>query len=451
MSSATNDYEKQQLLLAKDFITAGEYEEAERVLLLIQGNPTAQNWLERLEDLKKVATQLPDTGTVKEKAQRQKAVQEIERRKQGISGFGRISSALLIFFGSLLGSGIGAVADFSEGYDTMRAGYAEVFYPRLCVVGSSTILEPGLGMAEAWAEDFEEDHQVRVKIEATGSSEGVKRAIAGDCVHILAMSEALSEKQYNELVAAGYEVKCAVEIGYDAIVFVTDIYNDIPAIEWRDVRRIYQGTTTSWLSVRGSTYLQDRNIIVLLREGSGTTDHVLSKVALLPLEPFPPQNNARYVTCSSNEDCLNKSLTLEGSIHGLSAAWIRTQDEGFYRVLPILSRDDAGAISPLDANFSPRDYPKVLVRPLYMYVLSGVVEGNEITEEKLQNAEAFLEYVRGTSGQKILRDHYFYTHFDRAIFGTDPDDADYQVSISLELPPDFPILDENGLSQACKR
>lgn len=66
-----------------------------------------------------------------------------------------------------LGSLIGAAADFSGAVDTFQR-FRSITYPELCGVGSSTILEEGQGMAQAWKEEFKQSHDGGVCNNAIG-------------------------------------------------------------------------------------------------------------------------------------------------------------------------------------------------------------------------------------------------------------------------------------------
>jgi ABC-type phosphate transport system substrate-binding protein len=277
--------------------------------------------------------------------------------------------------------------------------------PVLCVAGSGTILEADLGLASDWETDFEAQLRVNVDVDAIGSVGGVNKAASGGCVHVLAMSEALTENQQQQLTNAGIQVECAAEIGYDIIAFVTDKDNTLSALDDDFMTRILTGQATNWNEVRAQN---NQTIYIHARTDSGTTDHVLRTFGWPQGEAFLPPN-ANYIRCNSNIDCLNKTLATPGSLYWVSLSWMRTQPEDYLRVLPILTGDEA-PIDPLhDADYDIRDYPRQLSRPLYMYILKN----SRITPETEQLAKDFLVYVRGVGGQKLLEDHYFAAYFNR--------------------------------------
>jgi len=345
-------------------------------------------------------------------------------------GGSRIGLGVIVFIGTLLGSLLGIAADAGGAADTFER-IRSAFYPELCIAGSNTILGDGITMAVDWAGEFEAQQDVRVKIEGVGSVRGVEKAVNGDCVHVLAMSEPMTVTQYNALRGANVEIDCAAEIGYDVIAFVTDIDNQLPALLSRSLSGILRGQITDWGLVNGAAGA----IRILARPGSGTTEVVLRNVAgwddedLNDNQYFPPGTN--FSPCESNEDCLNQTLATPGSLYWVSTAWMRTQPERFLRVMPIL-RGDERPINPLTQAVNLDDYPSSLIRPLYLYVLKSAT----MSDEMEAMAREFLYYARSVPGQVIVESHYFYAFFNRPL------------EVDVELPPGFEPSPD-GLRPVC--
>jgi ABC-type phosphate transport system substrate-binding protein len=339
------------------------------------------------------------------------------------------SLGVLVFLGSLLGSLIGTVASIDDLLNSFgRVNDLLNPPPTLCITGSNTILGDGLGLAEAWEADFEGKARANVIIDNVGSIGGVNKAAAGECVHVLAMSEALPIAQAEQLTQAGVEIQCAAEIGYDILAFVTDINNRLPALEDRYLNSILDGRAINWREVRG----QDQTIYIYVRPNSGTTDYVLQQYGwrFASTSNYPP--NANYLECSSNDECLDATLATRGSLYWVSVAWMKTQPPQYLRVLPILRGDEA-PINPLTENVDIREYPQRLIRPLYMYVLKRP----DTPPETLQLAQDFLRYVRGVQGQKILEDRYFKAYFNQP------------VGVDLDFPTGFTETAQ-GPRQVCR-
>lgn len=338
-------------------------------------------------------------------------------------------SAVLIFLGSLLGTLLGTFTSINDLFESFNRVETLLNPPaQVCVVGSGTILGEGLGMAAAWEAAYEANtDNIDVNINATGSLAGVDAAVAGDCVHVLAMSEALPSSDYRRIQESGREVACAAEIGYDIVAFISDINNPVSTLLERRMSSILTGRITNWDEVGG----EDQTITIYARPGSGTTDYVLKQFRYpAGAEVFPP--NANYIECASNSECLDRTLATPGALYWVSTSWMHTQPEQYLRVLPILQSDER-PINPLRDDFRIREYPRQLVRPLYMYVLSG--EG--ISAEQTAQARDFLRYVRSVSGQQVIEENFFYTYFDQ------PRD------VPLDFPPGF-STDTSGPRDVCR-
>jgi ABC-type phosphate transport system substrate-binding protein len=382
------------------------------------------------------ATNTPSTGRTSASSAKPPARAKNDTRRPAPApkrerGGSRIGLGVIVFIGTLLGSLLGIAADAGGAVDTFER-IRSAFNPELCIAGSNTILGEGITMAADWAEAFEAQENVRVRVEGVGSVRGVEKAINGDCVHVLAMSEPMTITQYNALRGANVDIDCAAEIGYDVIAFVTDIDNRLPALLSRSLSGILRGQISDWGLVNGTPGA----IRVLARPGSGTTEVVLRNVAqwqdedLNDNQYFPPGTN--FTPCGSNEDCLNQTLATPGSLYWVSTAWMRTQPERFLRVMPIL-RGDERPINPLTQAINLDEYPSSLIRPLYFYVLKS----DALSDEMEAMAREFLAYARSVPGQVILERHHFYAFFNRP------------MGVEVELPPGFePRAD--GLRPVCR-
>ncbi|GAB4520189.1 MAG: hypothetical protein OHK0046_30070 [Anaerolineae bacterium] len=360
--------------------------------------------------------------------------------------------AAVIFIATFLGTIIGLIADSGALFDTFdRFNQAINPPPTLCVVGSDTILGSA-AMGQAWETGFETQFKADVKTAAIGSVGGVERAIEGGCVHVLAMSEPMTQDQYTRLTGAGYGLDCAAEVGYDVISFVTNINNPLVKevrdpedpddtrprsrpITDRELRGILNGNIRNWSELNnwpnGSPALP---ITIWLRLQSGTSEVVLRRVAgFNPTADNAYPANANYQPCSSNEDCLNKTLSTPGSLYWVSVAWMRTQPEDYLRVLNILEGEEI-SVNPFQEEVDLEEYPNELVRPLYLYVLSS----RGINAETRGLARNFLEYVRGVDGQQAVDERYFYNHFSRPL------------DIDVDFPEPVFNIPANGMRTLCK-
>ncbi len=404
--------ERELLQRAKEMIREKQYDRARVLLNRIPNNKAAIVYLRELDKIDPQPTTLEEAKEDLQHAREEirEAEHDLQQQQNTLERAVRVNSAVLIFFGTLLGSLIGAAADFGGAVDTFDR-FRSITYPELCVVGSSTILERGQGMAAEWKDEFQAQEKrqgegVRVTNNPVGSTAGVALAADGGCAHVLAMSEPMTEAQEERLAAGGVELVCAAEIGYDIVVFVTDINNPVTVAPLNDLSGMLLGRVQNWNRL-STAY--DAQVTVLARQESGTTEVVLKNVANFDSQgarEFPPLANYRF--CDSNEDCLDLALSTPGSLYWVSAAWIRTQPSEYFQVVSIVDGDDI-SVNPLEDAVDLDDYPRPLQRPLYMYV----VQTRNTSDAQLERARDYLRYVRGVSGQQVLERYAFYNHFDQ--------------------------------------
>ncbi len=306
---------------------------------------------------------------------------------------------LVVFLGSLLGSLLGVAADLGGILSTIEQ-IQEYFHPEIQLVGSNTILGKGLGMADEWKKQMEQEHAAKINIQDIGSLHGLDAARRGEPVDVLASSEPLTDEQVTELGQSGVEIECAAVIGYDLIIFVTDMHNKVRALSLEEIARILRGQTHSWSELDGDS----RPIYILARPGSGTTDIVFHELLKQSVDQGFPVG-AKYITCDTNANCLNKALALPGSLYWVSSSWLQTQPS-YFRVNHIRTINGT-EINPFADDINLNDYPPELVRPLFMYVLKGPAS----TDETQLLAKKFLSHVLGLQGQETLEKYHFYTYF----------------------------------------
>lgn len=376
----------------------------------------------------------------------------VTKGRRGNPSVGCLAAA--IFFASMLGTLVGLGADFGGLLDSIVQIQAIVNPPpRLCVAGSDTMLGAS-SVGPLWASAFEANHRVNVDVNATGSTRGVRLATQGECVNILAMSEPMTTPQYNALTNTGIELECATEVGFDVVAFVTNINNPIV----RDVRNpndlndtrppvrpilatelggILRGTIHDWSQLSnwsGTRNTTNNPINIWVRPGSGTTEFVLNTVArhiVTEETPFPP--NALYLRCQSNEICLNRTLETPGSIYWVSIAWMKTQPPNYLRAISVLD-GDVRPINPLAEDIDLQEYPRTLIRPIYLYALKYPNTDSTV----LGLAESFIQYARSVEGQVLLEETGFYTHFARPI------------DINVPFPEPFFEIRTGQPRQTCK-
>lgn len=364
---------------------------------------------------------------------------EAEKKQAAVSGHGL---AFVLFLATLFGSLIGVAADLSDAKELL---YEVITHfdpdPTLVVAGSDTILGEKLGLAESWSESFRErssseqllpvvgaiERRPNLEILPVGSHRGLELALEGR-VHLLAMSDPMSRSEQDRLSQAGITIRCAGQVGYDIIVFVSDLNNYVPVFSKFAVGAIFQGFIQDWSQVSDDWSGLEEQIRVLARYGSGTTALLLRR--FINDDDFPEH----FIECASNEDCLNRALTTPGSIYWVSAAWLRTQPKRYVRTLLIRREGGLPPSDPFNPEFNPNNYPEELIRALYFYVL----EGAQIEARSSELAKELFLYARSLQGQEQLEEHNFSTLFKAP------------AEVEIDLPEGFG-LQESGQNVICKR
>jgi ABC-type phosphate transport system substrate-binding protein len=183
------------------------------------------------------------------------------------------------------------------------------------------------------------------------------------------------------------------------IVFVTHLQNKIRSISVSSMEKMLAGEHSYWSDV--NPRWDANKIHVFVRPGSGTTSIILK--AFTGSDEFRPH----FFNCQSNSVCLNSALSTPGSIYWVSSAWLYTQPLSYLRPFFIRHRRFELPQNPFQDDFEPENYHPKMIRPLYMYVLSG----GSIDPVSSDLAQKFFEYVRGVQGQEMLEKYHFYTYF----------------------------------------
>jgi ABC-type phosphate transport system substrate-binding protein len=407
--------DNERLLAAKDLVRAQQYDEARAILEAMPRNAVARQLLARLDEftagggaeaeksrpVSEASPASPPARAGTAYATDAASAPEAPRPRRSFP----FNTAFFVFIGTLLGSLIGAAGDLGGALETFeRLGRS--FAPEVCLVGSNTMLGDGLGLSSGLKDAFEAEHYARLTITGGGSLLGVERALRGECAHVLAMSEPMPDKSYNDLIAAGIEVSCAAEVGYDVLVFITDVNNPVRTVIMRDLRDMMQGRITSWGQVNN---LFNVPVTLLARPDSGTTDFGLVSIGGIQRDDtsqLPVTGN--YRACDSNDDCLNQTLSINGALYWGSVSWAITQPAEYIRVLSVVEDEDDPSVNPLREGDDLATYPLSMMKPIYFYVLQ--TPGMSETQRGL--AEELLDYTRGVKGQQLIEAAHFHTHFN---------------------------------------
>lgn len=352
----------------------------------------------------------------------------------------RHSIAISLFLATFLGSLFGIAAQLTAVMDAVKiVATATNPSPKLQVVGSHTVLGHGLPLAAEWQKQFTEltkwsqkiaivgemQRQNDLTIKGVGTYNGIKLALKGEA-DLLVTSAPISNNKIEQLNTQGISIRCAAEIGYDVIVFITHLQNNVKSISKVALKKILNREYTDWSDVNRSW--KSKPIHVFARSGSGTTRLILKAFT------GSDKPHDEFITCKSNSDCFNRMLATDGSTYWVSASWLYTQPSNYLH--PFFIRHEKFELpqNPFSKDFKPDHYHSKMIRPLYMYVLTG----GPINPKSSDLAKKFFEYVRGVQGQEILEKSHFYTYFNPP------------TEVKVELPKGFGSEHSNQMPVVCK-
>ncbi|RKZ83533.1 MAG: hypothetical protein DRR19_18980 [Candidatus Parabeggiatoa sp. nov. 1] len=238
------------------------------------------------------------------------------------------------------------------------------------------MLGEGLPLSAEWQKEFKAltrwedsipmvgtiERSVEITVTDVGSHLGIEQAIEGN-VDLLVASEPLPNEKIKQLNNQGISIRCAAEIGYDVIVFVTHLQNKIDSVSEPSIKKILKGEYTHWSDVNPNW--EAKPIHFFARTQSGTTS--------LILKAFTDSDKVRshFIECASNSDCFNRMLGMHGSTYWVSSSWLYTQPPNYLHPFFIRHEKFERPQNPFKDDFKPDHYHAKMIHPLYMYVLSG--------------------------------------------------------------------------------
>ncbi|MBN2080242.1 MAG: PstS family phosphate ABC transporter substrate-binding protein [Spirochaetes bacterium] len=236
------------------------------------------------------------------------------------------------------------------------------------VIRGSTTLEPLLRKA---AEAYEKRSKVTISVTGSGSREGIRALIQGEC-DISDSSTGIETMELARQARAQVGLKAFV-IAYDLIVPIVNPKNEVNNLTLEQLKGVFSGTTTSWSALGG----RDAPIKLAVRdENSGTATMWKALVSATP-----PDDTVS--THSSNSGVLHTVAGDPDTIGYVGLSFLNSE----VRALKI-NGVEAGY-----AEAKSGKYP--LKRKLYLYV-------NEKTIDPA--ARSFIVFLLSREGQEIVRE-----------------------------------------------
>ena len=236
-------------------------------------------------------------------------------------------------------------------------------------VSGSTSVGP---LIEKIAEKYEEENSnISIEINQTGSSAGIKDAMDG-------ISQiGMSSRDLKDEEAA--KVKATV-LAYDGVAVITNTGNSVKELTIGQIRDIFTGKITNWSEVGGS----NAPIVVVSREaGSGTRTAFEEGVEYSEEELVKDA-----IISKGNGDVKTTVSTNENAIGFVS----------FEYVDDAISSINVNGIEPTAANVKAGSY--ALSRPFL-----AVTNEQYITED----SQKLIDYITSEEGQQIVEDNKLIT------------------------------------------
>ena len=236
-------------------------------------------------------------------------------------------------------------------------------------VSGSTSVGP---LMEKIAEKYEEENSdVSIEINQTGSSAGIKDAMDGISDIGLSSRDLKGEE--------ASKVQSTV-LAYDGVAVITNTSNPVKELTIEQIRDIFTGKITNWNQIGGN----DSPIVVVSREtGSGTRTAFEEGVG------YSEEELVKTATISKgNGDVKTTVSTNENAIGFVSFEYL---DDA-------ISAININGIKPTAENVKVGSY--VLSRPFL-----AVTNEQYITED----TKNLIDYITGKEGQQIVKDNKLIT------------------------------------------
>lgn len=249
--------------------------------------------------------------------------------------------------------------------------------------GSDTIVNLALGWAEAYQKI---DPSIAIAVTGGGTGTGIA-ALINNTVDI---ANASRQIKGDEIAAAQENGVTPVEfvVAVDALAVIVNPENPVNQLTIEQLSDIFTGRITNWRDVGGN----DAGIILVSRESnSGTHVYFLEEVVRRGDTESTAIFAAQTLMMPSSVG-ITSEVSRNPNAIGYDGLGYVTEHE---KVLAIATDSDAPYVLPSVETGADGSYP--LSRNLYMYTAG----------EPVGTTAAYLNWIRGPEGQKIVADQGF--------------------------------------------
>jgi len=243
---------------------------------------------------------------------------------------------------------------------------------KIVIKGSTTVLPITQKAAEAYQKI---NKNVSISIEGSGSGNGIRALIEGNC-DIANASRAMKSKEKRKASSKGIMAK-EIVVALDMIVPVVHPTNKIGNLTLDQLKAIYEGKVTNWKEVGGD----NENIVVVSRDTSSGTYEVWHKLVMKKQEV-----KKNSLLQASNGAVLTTVAKNKKAIGYVGYGYLNNS------IKPLTVNGIQGTIS----NGKSKTYP--ISRDLYMYV-----NRHKLNKE----TQGFIDFILGSQGQRLVKETGF--------------------------------------------
>lgn len=220
-----------------------------------------------------------------------------------------------------------------------------------------------------------ENQNVSVNYEMNGSGDGIKNTISGLYEIGHSSRELKTDGSEDGLTATAYAI--------DGIALVVNPANAVTGLTKEQVKDIYTGKITNWSEVGGG----DALITVVTREASSGTRSAFAEIIGLEKADAPETAIVPNATTCDSTGAIQTTVSQNANAIGYMS--FSDVDESKIKTL------EYGGVACSEATLKDGSY--ALKREFYLVTKTGAVLSPE--------ASAFVEFVLGADGQKIVADN----------------------------------------------
>jgi phosphate transport system substrate-binding protein len=252
------------------------------------------------------------------------------------------------------------------------------------IFGSTTV-EPFMKKAVA---EYAKTRDIIFVVNAMGSKSGIDSLIAGACDIAMSSSEMLPE-QTAHAAKNGVRIKPFL-LGYDVIVPIVNLSNNVSDITFRQLKEIFEGKTTRWSALGGPDTIIE---VVDRSDASGT--HAIWHHFIAPATDIPSPTIYEHVMIEpSNSSVMAYIFKHTNAIGYVSNVYLNPE------VKPLKLND----ISVAENDSLLGQYH--LKRPIYLFV------NEDRFNQDLKEFIIFL--IISETGRTLLREMGFFSTFSLA-------------------------------------